>query len=179
MEAPPRTCRLVVLLLLLLLVAPWQGGVAARALNFTREDFPRDFVFGAGTSSYQVHHIYVYTVCSLPVKNNTYCTRWSFGRCFSIHSFLQSWVSVTQFDPYAVRRRDRCGWKESKHLGHFHSCRYSSNILYYYIWYGTWEFNHTTRPYDNWCRSRHVFFYWPHAVESLCILIIPFQKRGW
>lgn len=40
-------------LLLLLLVAPWQGETAARALNFTREDFPRDFVFGAGTSAYQ------------------------------------------------------------------------------------------------------------------------------
>jgi beta-glucosidase len=62
MEALPRTCRLVFLLLLqlLLVVAPWQGGVAARALNFTRADFPRDFVFGSGTSSYQVHHVHAY-----------------------------------------------------------------------------------------------------------------------
>ncbi|KAM3410015.1 hypothetical protein ACQJBY_002331 [Aegilops geniculata] len=43
------------LLVLLLLVAPWRGGGAtvARALNFTRADFPGDFVFGAGTSAYQ------------------------------------------------------------------------------------------------------------------------------
>ncbi|KAF0926215.1 hypothetical protein E2562_022044 [Oryza meyeriana var. granulata] len=44
----------LLLLLLLLLVAPWRSGEAAvRALNFTRQDFPRDFVFGAGTSAYQ------------------------------------------------------------------------------------------------------------------------------
>ncbi|GJM88382.1 hypothetical protein PR202_ga04439 [Eleusine coracana subsp. coracana] len=55
MGAPPCTCRHVFLLLLLqlLLVAPWQAGRATQALNFTRQDFPRDFVFGAGTSSYQ------------------------------------------------------------------------------------------------------------------------------
>ncbi|KAL6845026.1 hypothetical protein ACP4OV_025199 [Aristida adscensionis] len=51
------TCRHVVFLLLsslqLLLVAPWQGRTAARALNYTRQDFPREFVFGAGTSAYQ------------------------------------------------------------------------------------------------------------------------------
>ncbi|KAL6631085.1 hypothetical protein ACP70R_028425 [Stipagrostis hirtigluma subsp. patula] len=49
MGAP--TCRHVFLLLSLqlLLLAPWQG----EALNFTRQDFPRDFVFGAGTSAYQ------------------------------------------------------------------------------------------------------------------------------
>ncbi|TVU19020.1 hypothetical protein EJB05_35145 [Eragrostis curvula] len=55
MGAPPRTCRHIFLLvsLQLLLVAPWQGGTTAQALNFTRQDFPRDFVFGAGTSAYQ------------------------------------------------------------------------------------------------------------------------------
>ncbi|TVU19031.1 hypothetical protein EJB05_35156 [Eragrostis curvula] len=39
----------------LLLVGPWQGETTAAraALNFTRRDFPRDFVFGAGTSAYQ------------------------------------------------------------------------------------------------------------------------------
>ena len=52
MRAIPRA----VVLLLALLVAPWRGGGAraARALNFTRADFPGDFVFGAGTSAYQV-----------------------------------------------------------------------------------------------------------------------------
>jgi hypothetical protein len=58
MGAPALTCRHVLALLLslqLLLVAPWQGETAARALNFTRQDFPRDFVFGAGTSAYQVN----------------------------------------------------------------------------------------------------------------------------
>nr|CAB3465458.1 unnamed protein product [Digitaria exilis] len=56
MGGPTRTCRhvFVLLSLQLLLVAPWQGETtAARALNFTRQDFPRDFVFGAGTSAYQ------------------------------------------------------------------------------------------------------------------------------
>ncbi|KAK3135778.1 hypothetical protein QOZ80_5BG0423330 [Eleusine coracana subsp. coracana] len=55
MGGPPCTCRHVFLLLLLqlLLVAPWQARTATQALNFTRQDFPRDFVFGAGTSSYQ------------------------------------------------------------------------------------------------------------------------------
>jgi len=52
------SCRHVFLVvsLQLLLVAPWQGetAAAARALNFTRQDFPRAFVFGAGTSAYQV-----------------------------------------------------------------------------------------------------------------------------
>uniref|UniRef100_A0A452YYF9 Uncharacterized protein n=1 Tax=Aegilops tauschii subsp. strangulata TaxID=200361 RepID=A0A452YYF9_AEGTS len=45
----------VSLIQLLLLVAPWRGGgaTAAGALNFTRADFPGDFVFGAGTSAYQ------------------------------------------------------------------------------------------------------------------------------
>lgn len=48
--------QLLVVVVLLLLVAPWRGGGAtvARALNFTRADFPGDFVFGAGTSAYQV-----------------------------------------------------------------------------------------------------------------------------
>ncbi|CAN6333344.1 unnamed protein product [Urochloa humidicola] len=56
MEAHVRSiCRLVFVLLSLqlLLVAPWQGETAARALNFTRQDFPKDFVFGACTSAYQ------------------------------------------------------------------------------------------------------------------------------
>ncbi|AQK85197.1 Non-cyanogenic beta-glucosidase [Zea mays] len=43
----------LVVSLQLLLVAPWQDETAARALNFTRQDFPRAFVFGAGTSAYQ------------------------------------------------------------------------------------------------------------------------------
>ncbi|KAM0927556.1 hypothetical protein ACQ4PT_002788 [Festuca glaucescens] len=49
-------CAVELLLILLLSVEPWRGGggpAAARALNFTRADFPRDFVFGAGTSAYQ------------------------------------------------------------------------------------------------------------------------------
>ncbi|KAG8067828.1 hypothetical protein GUJ93_ZPchr0005g15544 [Zizania palustris] len=48
--------RVTFLLLLLLLVAPAWRSEAARAaggLNFTRRDFPSDFVFGAGTSAYQ------------------------------------------------------------------------------------------------------------------------------
>ncbi|CAL5094553.1 unnamed protein product [Urochloa decumbens] len=56
MGAPARSiCRhvLVLLSLQLLPVAPWKAETAARALNFTRQDFPRDFVFGAGTSAYQ------------------------------------------------------------------------------------------------------------------------------
>ncbi|KAG8067829.1 hypothetical protein GUJ93_ZPchr0005g15354 [Zizania palustris] len=55
-----RDASLLILLLLLLLVAPWrseaaEAAAAARAagLSFTRQDFPRDFVFGAGTSAYQ------------------------------------------------------------------------------------------------------------------------------
>jgi hypothetical protein len=55
-----REMRAVELLLVLLLsVEPWRGGggpAAARALSYTRADFPRDFVFGAGTSAYQVLH---------------------------------------------------------------------------------------------------------------------------
>ncbi|KAL6619376.1 hypothetical protein ACP70R_034515 [Stipagrostis hirtigluma subsp. patula] len=49
------SCRLLVFLLArLLLVAPWHPkATAAPALNFTRQDFPRDFVFGASTSAYQ------------------------------------------------------------------------------------------------------------------------------
>jgi beta-glucosidase len=47
----------LLLLLLLLAAAPWRSGeaaaAAARALNFTRQDFPGEFVFGAGTSAYQ------------------------------------------------------------------------------------------------------------------------------
>uniref|UniRef100_A0A0E0HDF4 Uncharacterized protein n=1 Tax=Oryza nivara TaxID=4536 RepID=A0A0E0HDF4_ORYNI len=49
----------LLLLLLLLAAAPWRSGeaaaatTAARALNFTRQDFPGEFVFGAGTSAYQ------------------------------------------------------------------------------------------------------------------------------
>jgi len=49
-------CAVLLLPPLLLLVAPWRGGGAAAvagALNFTRADFPGDFVFGAGTSAYQ------------------------------------------------------------------------------------------------------------------------------
>uniref|UniRef100_A0A0D9WFP8 4-hydroxy-7-methoxy-3-oxo-3,4-dihydro-2H-1,4-benzoxazin-2-yl glucosidebeta-D-glucosidase n=1 Tax=Leersia perrieri TaxID=77586 RepID=A0A0D9WFP8_9ORYZ len=38
----------LLLLFLLFFAAPW-----AKALNFTRQDFPREFVFGAGTSAYQ------------------------------------------------------------------------------------------------------------------------------
>ena len=58
-----------VLLFLALSVAPWRGGGggarAARALNFTRADFPGDFVFGAGTSAYQVlYYRFCYFVCS-------------------------------------------------------------------------------------------------------------------
>ncbi|RLN28499.1 beta-glucosidase 22-like [Panicum miliaceum] len=55
MAAPTQTCRRVFILLSLqlILVAPWQGETSARALNFTRQDFPPDFVFGAGTSAYQ------------------------------------------------------------------------------------------------------------------------------
>ncbi|CAL4900331.1 unnamed protein product [Urochloa decumbens] len=56
MGAPARSIRrhvFVLLSLQLLLVAPWHGETAARALNFSRQDFPRDFVFGAGTSAYQ------------------------------------------------------------------------------------------------------------------------------
>uniref|UniRef100_A0A0E0L1N0 4-hydroxy-7-methoxy-3-oxo-3,4-dihydro-2H-1,4-benzoxazin-2-yl glucosidebeta-D-glucosidase n=1 Tax=Oryza punctata TaxID=4537 RepID=A0A0E0L1N0_ORYPU len=47
---------LLLLLLLLLVVAPWRSAgeaTAEPALNFTRQDFPGDFVFGAGTSAYQ------------------------------------------------------------------------------------------------------------------------------
>lgn len=47
----------LVVSLQLLLVAPWQDETAARALNFTRQDFLRAFVFGAGTSAYQVGRI--------------------------------------------------------------------------------------------------------------------------
>ncbi|PAN19955.1 hypothetical protein PAHAL_3G310400 [Panicum hallii] len=50
MGAPPV---FVLLCLQLILVAPWQGETSARALNFTRQDFPPDFIFGAGTSAYQ------------------------------------------------------------------------------------------------------------------------------
>ncbi|VAH06639.1 unnamed protein product [Triticum turgidum subsp. durum] len=57
MRAIPCAAPLMPLLVVvvLLLVAPWRGGGAAvaRALNFTRADFPGDFVFGAGTSAYQ------------------------------------------------------------------------------------------------------------------------------
>ncbi|PWZ19585.1 Beta-glucosidase 22 [Zea mays] len=56
MGAPARPWRrhvFLVVSLQLLLVAPWQDETAARALNFTRQDFPRAFVFGAGTSAYQ------------------------------------------------------------------------------------------------------------------------------
>ncbi|CAN6347130.1 unnamed protein product [Urochloa humidicola] len=50
----PSICRhLFLVSLQLLLVTPWQGETSARALKFTRQDFPRDFVFGAGTSAYQ------------------------------------------------------------------------------------------------------------------------------
>ncbi|KAL5203349.1 hypothetical protein ABZP36_014301 [Zizania latifolia] len=53
-----RDVSLLILLLLLLLVAPWRSEAAAAAakaagLSFTRQDFPRDFVFGSGTSAYQ------------------------------------------------------------------------------------------------------------------------------
>jgi beta-glucosidase len=57
MRAIPNAVAVQLLLMVLLLsVAPWRGGgpAAARALNFSRADFPRDFVFGAGTSAYQV-----------------------------------------------------------------------------------------------------------------------------
>uniref|UniRef100_A0A0E0DQM2 4-hydroxy-7-methoxy-3-oxo-3,4-dihydro-2H-1,4-benzoxazin-2-yl glucosidebeta-D-glucosidase n=1 Tax=Oryza meridionalis TaxID=40149 RepID=A0A0E0DQM2_9ORYZ len=48
------TSSLVSLLLLLLLLSLVAGEATAEAaLNFTRQDFPGDFVFGAGTSAYQ------------------------------------------------------------------------------------------------------------------------------
>jgi hypothetical protein len=78
-----RTCRQVFSVLLplqLLLVAPWrQGGTtAARALNFTRQDFPRDFVFGAGTSAYQVTaYLYILTTHELHM---VIIKIWLFGR---------------------------------------------------------------------------------------------------
>jgi hypothetical protein len=127
MEALPRTCTLVFLLLLqlLLVVAPWQGGVAARALNFTRADFPRDFVFGSGTSSYQVHHVHAY-------QSTTHAYGEALG-VFPSTVFFRAGFQLLSFDLYAVRRCDRCRWKESKHLGHFHSCRYSPNILPFHI----------------------------------------------
>jgi hypothetical protein len=60
MGGPARPWRWHVFLIVslqLLLVAPRQDKMAARALNFTRQDFPRAFVFGAGTSAYQVGRI--------------------------------------------------------------------------------------------------------------------------
>jgi hypothetical protein len=60
MGGPARLWRwhvFLVVSLQLLLVAPRQDKTAARALNFTRQDFPRAFVFGAGTSAYQIGRI--------------------------------------------------------------------------------------------------------------------------
>ncbi|TVU19029.1 hypothetical protein EJB05_35154, partial [Eragrostis curvula] len=56
--------------LLFVLVTPWQVGTASQAaLNFTRRDFPRDFVFGASTSAYQVeflHTTHDFHACRMP-----------------------------------------------------------------------------------------------------------------
>jgi beta-glucosidase len=37
-----------------LLLSLWVQNTSATDLLFTRSDFPQDFVFGAGTSAYQV-----------------------------------------------------------------------------------------------------------------------------
>ena len=42
-----------------LLLSLWVQDAAAAGLGFTRSDFPREFVFGAGTSAYQVSNLYL------------------------------------------------------------------------------------------------------------------------
>uniref|UniRef100_A0A453FS20 4-hydroxy-7-methoxy-3-oxo-3,4-dihydro-2H-1,4-benzoxazin-2-yl glucosidebeta-D-glucosidase n=1 Tax=Aegilops tauschii subsp. strangulata TaxID=200361 RepID=A0A453FS20_AEGTS len=41
---------------LYLLLSLWVQGATAADLGFTRSDFPREFVFGAGTSAYQARN---------------------------------------------------------------------------------------------------------------------------
>ena len=45
---------LIILLMLLMLLQLLAVMAIARVENFTRSDFPADFIFGAGTSSFQV-----------------------------------------------------------------------------------------------------------------------------
>jgi hypothetical protein len=40
-----------------LLISLWVQDATATDLGFTRSDFPHDFVFGAGTSAYQVSNL--------------------------------------------------------------------------------------------------------------------------
>jgi hypothetical protein len=53
----PQTSYILLTLLILILNSP--VGVLSGAYQYSRSDFPADFVFGSGTSAYQVNSLFL------------------------------------------------------------------------------------------------------------------------